>query len=99
MLATHLTATARTVDAMSESGTPGATETAERCRHRSTAEWEELADSTDQLHRDLAVAMIAGVRPGCPGSAEASALAARLREIIEEDARAHGVDPGTASWD
>lgn len=175
---THLTATARTVDAMIEritpmdestalpaldaeqqarlfgpawdpewmqeaqdrwGGTPAATETAERSRRRTTAEWEELAAATDQLHRDLAAAMTAGVRPG---DDEASALAARhrdwigvhypcghgrqvilarmytedprftatydahapglaawLREVIEEDARAHGVDLDTASWD
>ena len=52
---------------------------AERAAGRTPEDWQQIADSTATLEKDLAAAKRAGVRPG---SAEANALAERHRAFI-----------------
>ncbi|WP_280236745.1 MerR family transcriptional regulator [Nocardia cyriacigeorgica] len=111
---------------------------AERAAERTPEQWQDIADSVEDLNADLAAACRRGV---APGSVEADALAERhrasigayfhcthamqvclgrryvadpgftafyddlepgltawLREIIDANARANGVDPDTATW-
>lgn len=111
---------------------------AERAAGRTVQQWQQIADSVDALHAELAAARRAGVAPGSeranalaeqhrasmgnyfdcthsmhvclgrryatePGFVDfydrlAPGLSGWLRDIIDANARAHGVDPATATW-